>query len=142
MTIYFSESTRAFYPADLLNEYNAAGSLPNDLIEITEEETDLYFCKSAPDGKMLGIVSNRPQWIDLPEKTEEELAESALVQISKLLSLASVKIAPLQDAVDLGIATTDETTALAAWKNYRVLVNRVITQSGYPTDIDWPSMPE
>ncbi|AXD43237.1 tail fiber assembly protein [Salmonella enterica subsp. salamae] len=55
---------------------------------------------------------------------------------SRLLQMASGKIAPLQDAVDLGIATDEEKSQLAEWKKYRVLVNRVDTAS--PT---WPEIP-
>ncbi|EJM0810154.1 tail fiber assembly protein [Escherichia albertii] len=36
-------------------------------------------------------------------------------------------MAPLQDAVDLGIVTEEETSLLAVWKKYRVLLNRVDT---------------
>ncbi|MEY5509334.1 tail fiber assembly protein, partial [Salmonella enterica subsp. enterica serovar Corvallis] len=46
------------------------------------------------------------------------------------------KIAPLQDAVDLGIATDDEKAQLGEWKKYRVLVNRVDTSNP-----DWPEQP-
>lgn len=51
--------------------------------------------------------------------------------------MATEKIAPLQDAVDLGEATDDEKARLLAWKKYRVLVNRVDT-----TNPDWPKKPE
>jgi len=142
MVIYFSESTLSFYPSDLQNEYNTAGYLPNDLVEITEEEACIYFCQSAPNGKKIGSNNGSPVWVDLPEKTTDELIVEAQSKILTLLASATEKIAPLQDAVDLGIATTDEITALTAWKNYRVLVNRVSSQEGYPTDIDWPPMPE
>ncbi|ENQ8144812.1 tail fiber assembly protein [Salmonella enterica] len=54
----------------------------------------------------------------------------------RLLQMASEKIAPLQDAVDLGIATDDEKAQLDEWKKYRVLVNRV-----YTTNPDWPDVP-
>ncbi|ECA4283821.1 phage tail protein, partial [Salmonella enterica subsp. enterica serovar Stanley] len=46
------------------------------------------------------------------------------------------KIAPLQDAVDLDIATDDEKAQLDEWKKYRILVNRVDT-----TNPDWPYVP-
>ncbi|EFB3730039.1 tail fiber assembly protein [Escherichia coli] len=36
-------------------------------------------------------------------------------------------IAPLQDAVDLEIATEEERSLLEAWNKYRVLLNRVDT---------------
>ncbi|MGG7053689.1 tail fiber assembly protein, partial [Salmonella enterica subsp. enterica] len=44
--------------------------------------------------------------------------------------------APLQDAVDLDIATDDEKVQLDEWKKYRVLVYRVDT-----TNPDWPDLP-
>ncbi|EDW0785507.1 tail fiber assembly protein [Salmonella enterica subsp. enterica] len=55
---------------------------------------------------------------------------------NRLLQIASEKIAPLQDAVDLEIATDDEKVQLDEWKKYRVLVNRVDT-----TNPDWPDVP-
>ncbi|EEA3886687.1 hypothetical protein C9Y03_22650 [Salmonella enterica subsp. enterica serovar Enteritidis] len=55
---------------------------------------------------------------------------------SRLLQMASEKIAPLQDAVDLGIATDDEKARLDEWKKYRVLVNRMDTAAP-----DWPERP-
>ncbi|WP_080243294.1 tail fiber assembly protein [Salmonella enterica] len=55
---------------------------------------------------------------------------------NRLLQIASEKIAPLQDAVDLGIATDDEKAQLDEWKKYRVLVNRVDT-----TNPVWPEQP-
>ncbi|EAM8951212.1 tail fiber assembly protein [Salmonella enterica] len=54
---------------------------------------------------------------------------------SRLLQMAAEKIAPLQDAVDLEIATDDEKVQLDEWKKYRVLVNRVDT-----TNPDWPDV--
>ncbi|EAX5650305.1 tail fiber assembly protein [Salmonella enterica] len=59
---------------------------------------------------------------------------------SRLLQMASGKIAPLQDAVDLGLATDDEKVQLDEWKKYRVLVNRVDTSTA--PKIDWPKKPE
>ncbi|EBL0364906.1 tail fiber assembly protein [Salmonella enterica subsp. enterica serovar Javiana] len=55
---------------------------------------------------------------------------------NRLLQIASEKIAPLQDAVDLDIATDDEKAQLGEWKKYRVLVNRVDTSNP-----DWPEQP-
>ncbi|EDI9320540.1 tail fiber assembly protein [Salmonella enterica subsp. enterica serovar Newport] len=59
---------------------------------------------------------------------------------NRLLQIASGKIAPLQDAVDLGLATDDEKVQLDEWKKYRVLVNRVDTSTA--PKIDWPKKPE
>ena len=54
---------------------------------------------------------------------------------------ADSAIAPLQDAVDIDDATDAEVLALKAWKKYRVALNRLPEQPGYPTDIDWPAPP-
>ncbi|WP_250313207.1 tail fiber assembly protein, partial [Escherichia coli] len=48
-------------------------------------------------------------------------------------------IAPLQDAVDLEIATEEERSLLEAWNKYRVLLNRVDTSTA--PDIEWPANP-
>ncbi|EOC1872218.1 terminase gpA endonuclease subunit [Escherichia coli] len=58
---------------------------------------------------------------------------------NSLMQVASEHIAPLQDAVDLEIATEEETLLLEAWKKYRVLLNRVDTSTA--PDIEWPTNP-
>ncbi len=58
---------------------------------------------------------------------------------NSLMQVASEHIAPLQDAVDLEIATEEETSLLEAWKKYRVLLNRVDTSTA--PDIEWPTVP-
>ncbi len=46
---------------------------------------------------------------------------------NSLMQMASERIALLQDAVDLDIATEEEARYWTAWKTYRVLLNRVDT---------------
>ncbi|EEV7372025.1 tail fiber assembly protein [Escherichia coli] len=59
---------------------------------------------------------------------------------NSLMQVASEHIAPLQDAVDLEIATEEENSLLEAWKKYRVLLNRVDTSTA--PDIEWPEEPD
>ncbi|MGE8100284.1 tail fiber assembly protein [Pseudomonas fluorescens] len=51
---------------------------------------------------------------------------------------ASMRIAPLQYAVDLGDATPQEQSALLDWKRYCVALNRIEQQAGYPLEVEWP----
>ena len=74
-----------------------------------------------------------PQWLNNTYTAQK-------LQKSYLLSLATGKIEPLQDAVDLDIATESEISQLKAWKKFRVLVNRV--DASLAPDIEWPEMPE
>ncbi|WP_080981197.1 MULTISPECIES: tail fiber assembly protein [Ralstonia] len=55
-----------------------------------------------------------------------------------LLGIATARIAPLQDAADLGVATSAESSALTSWKQYRVAVNRADLTQATPA---WPSQP-
>jgi len=54
----------------------------------------------------------------------------------QLLTEASKVISILQDAVDLSMATEQETANLLNWKKYRILLNRVD-----PEEPEWPSKP-
>ncbi len=71
-----------------------------------------------------------------PLPSKEQLIAEAEYQKQALLNEATAAIAPLQDAVDLGIATDAEREQLKAWKEYRVEVNRVNVRLGM--SINWP----
>jgi hypothetical protein len=73
------------------------------------------------------------------EKIPPDYAAQAEAKKTKLLTAAAAAIAPLQDAVELGIATDEEAALLTAWKKYRVLLNRVDTSKA--PDIEWPERP-
>lgn len=94
--------------------------LPLDVVEITEAEA---------------------MTITNPPPTIEQLATQTQWRRNSLLSEAAIHVAPLQDAVDLGEATDKEQDQLRAWKQYRVLLNRITQQEGYPTLVDWPEIP-
>ncbi|MDM2743201.1 tail fiber assembly protein [Citrobacter sp. Cu231] len=68
--------------------------------------------------------------------SQEELRAQAEAKKTELLSAAAVAIAPLEDAVDEGMATEEETAALSEWKKYRVKVRRVDTSKP-----EWPTPP-
>lgn len=73
--------------------------------------------------------------------TDAENAE--LIASSRLaaeIDEANRTIVPLQDAVDIGIATNAEIARLAEWKRYRVELSRIDTSKA--PDITWPVRPE
>lgn len=74
-----------------------------------------------------------------PPVSKEQLIAQAEQQKQSLLAEANNAIAPLQDAVDLDMATDDEKAQLTAWKKYRVLLNRVDTSTA--PNVDWPEKP-
>ena len=73
--------------------------------------------------------------------TSEQMLAGANAQRDNLLSIAAIRIAPLQDTVDLGDVTAADEASLKKWKQYRIAVNRVSEQAKYPKTINWPVPP-
>ncbi|HAT1570430.1 TPA: tail fiber assembly protein [Kluyvera cryocrescens] len=80
------------------------------------------------------------QWVtDTDAKHAADVAAAAQKK-NALRAAADDEIAWLQDAVDAGIATDEETALLAAWKAYRVQLMRIKTDTA--PDIEWPTTPD
>lgn len=131
--------------------YAANGTISTDpfngAIEITEEQY-----RTAVDGMCEGMavsieggfsVAFAPPPEVLPEvpPTLDELRAAVFIKRDGLIAAASARMAPLQDAQDLGEATAAEEATMLAWKRYRVALNRVEQQAGFPGVIDWPGSP-
>ncbi|ENB4669151.1 tail fiber assembly protein [Salmonella enterica subsp. enterica serovar Newport] len=103
---------------------SAPGPLPENVTSVS------------PGGEYQKWDSKAKVWVK--DEAAEKAAQLRQAEETKnrLLQIASEKIAPLQDAVDLDIATDDEKAQLDEWKKYRILVNRVDT-----TNPDWPEVP-
>ncbi|EGC0345978.1 tail fiber assembly protein [Salmonella enterica] len=103
---------------------SAPGPLPENVTSVS------------PSGEYQKWDSKAKVWVK--DEAAEKAAQLRQAEETKnrLLQIASEKIAPLQDAVDLDIATDDEKAQLDEWKKYRILVNRVDT-----TNPDWPEVP-
>jgi len=80
------------------------------------------------------------------------------VQSAKLQSLTQLaaaqkaaltdRVSTLNDSIELEMATTQEvaelpvrTAQLKQWKTYAVLLGRVTSQSGWPSEVTWPTQP-
>ncbi|TBV12809.1 phage tail protein [Stutzerimonas kirkiae] len=115
--------------------------IPAAAVEISE---NVYSQMLEGQGVGLRITADdngQPVLIEQPAPTEEELSSAAARRRDVLLTEAATRIAPLQDAVDLGDASSDEEAALLSWKRYRVALNRLAQQEGYPARIEWPVSP-
>lgn len=135
----YSAKSNAFYPTSMKETYIAAGMWPDDGVPC-EEDLFAAFSGLPPEGKVRAAGEDGyPTWVDVPPPTAEDVKRDADYKKSELLAQATVIMAPLQDAVDLGMATEDEESSLLAWKKYRVLVNRVDTAN---PPINWPEQPQ
>lgn len=80
-------------------------------------------------------VFNPPK-VYLP--TQQEVFNRNKQYQEMLLSASALKLAPLQYAVDLEMATAEESALLLSWKRYSVYVNRVDLTKISP---EWPTQP-
>lgn len=140
MNYFYSAKLNAFYPDSLREDYSANDSWPDDAVEVEDSVYQEFAADEAPEGKIrVAGDDGLPAWEDIPLPTQEEQFAKAEAQKQRLLTEAATAIAPLQDAVDLGMATDEEVERMTAWKKYRVLLNRVDTVNA--PDIVWPELP-
>ena len=139
--IYYSAHENGFFLAYDFDECRKSElGLPDDLVEVSNTE-HAALMDGQDSGKMIASdAEGRPVLIERPAPTSEQLIEIANTEKEQRLNAANAAIAPLQDAVDLDIATDEEITQLAAWKKYRVMLNRVDTSTA--PDIEWPEGPD
>lgn len=134
--MYYSKLTRGFYDPTI----NGA-DIPDDAVEVTiDKYNELLAAQSA--GQL--IVPGDDGWPTVqypPPPTQSQLTASAIQARDELLRTAAIRVAPLQDAVDIGEATAAEEQQLLEWKKYRVALNRITEQPGFPREIDWPTQP-
>lgn len=134
--MFYSAETNGFYSLGTHGD-----SRPADAVEISDE---LYFSCLAGQSRGLSIQPGSdgyPILTEQPPQSPEQILASALALRDSLLATATLRINPLQDAVDLDDATDADAALLKKWKQYRVAVNRIPDQVGFPDKIDWPLQP-
>lgn len=101
------------------------GALPDDVVAL------------APNGQF--VRWDGEIWVH--DEAAEKVSQQAAAERHKTesLAMATSAINPLQDAVDLSMATDTEAALLLEWKKYRVLLNRVDPTKA--PDIEWPLVP-
>lgn len=139
MKIYFSPEKVGFYDFSIKDEYVKAGSWPDDAVRISNI-TYSELMDGQSDGKIIAADENgNPVLVDPSPPTSDVLNNISKAKKAELMAVASKEIAPLQDAVDLGIASEVESATLNEWKKYRVNLNRVDTSTA--PEIEWPDVP-
>lgn len=105
-------------------------------IEITDDQWQA--CLSSPLYKVAGGALVAPTTAQLVAQAAAfKVAEMGVTRDS-LMAQAAQRIAPLQDALDLGVATDTESASLKAWKEYRVALNRLDLTAD---SVSWPPVP-
>ena len=137
----WSANNNVFYLISDLLTYISNNNWPDDAIEVSDDVFSEYSSFQNGNGKVRGVGEDgMPVWVDAPEPAPEDKIAVAEMQKQRLLEQANSKIAPLQDAVELALATKEEEDSLLAWKKYRIQLSRV--NSSLAPDIEWPPLPD
>lgn len=104
----------------------------NNSVYAYEDDVDEKYMKRG----LTEITEGEAMVLANPAPTQEQIIAEANSKKNQLRSIADEEIAWLQDAVDAGIATDEETALLTAWKTYRVQLMRIDVSKA--PDIEWP----
>ncbi|EPX3666027.1 tail fiber assembly protein [Citrobacter koseri] len=140
------ESQPDFQPDTLKVAYDKSGvicCISKDVSSIYPRDFSVVEVEITPENQDVDIMGGwvfKDGKIQPRQYSQNELVEQAEAKKAELLSAAAAAIAPLQDAVDIGEATEEESALLLEWRKYRVLLNRI--KPADAPDIAWPEVPE
>ncbi|HDD9308024.1 TPA: tail fiber assembly protein [Escherichia albertii] len=138
---YFSRTTLAFYPVDMLELYRSYDSLPDDITPVSDE-IFLTYSETPPEGKARGANDDgQPEWVDIPPMAPEEAILLATAQKQNLIDNANEYMNSKQwpGKAAIGRLKGDELAQYNLWLDYLDALELVDT-SGAP-DIEWPTPP-
>ncbi|HHX7277447.1 TPA: tail fiber assembly protein [Yersinia enterocolitica] len=127
---YFSATTLSFYPAELLDAYADAGTLPADLVEIDD---DIYaqFSDKQPTGKKRGAnKKGMPEWVVIPAPviTDDDIAATARRYRDAFITAT--------DALTIIDYSIDDKPLTDAQRSELIAVRA--TYRAWPTSANWP----
>lgn len=127
----------------VINQMDAGASVATSFAD------DVLLVSVAKDGEPADLLHSITLHVSVeeapvplpPEPVPADPLQQAQEEVARLRAIADAAIAPLQDAVDLEEATEAEVALLKEWKRFRVSLNRLPEQAGYPENIEWPTPP-
>lgn len=108
--MFYSKFTRGFYPASMRAEYEAKGTLPNDIVEITVERRQELAVGEAAGKLIVAGADGRPELADPPPTPLPVLIEAAKEKVRTMRAGAFASLAGIQSQA---LANGDTTTAKA-----------------------------
>jgi len=131
--IKYSAKSHACYDTSL--NYS---ELPSDLVEITQEEHQVFMGASLPDGKQLKINCYPFKFEDIPDPTPDQLANIAQTEMIIELNWCDLQVKLHQSSDSRAVATLDDIFSYArSCRDYVRNLEGLLTISG-----DKPSRPK
>ena len=77
----------------------------------------------------------------VPPVSDADLRAKAMSKRDELLSIADKATAGMADAYVAGLLNEGDEVTFKAYAAYKLALNKVDAQPGYPSDIEWPTSP-
>ncbi|WP_336819372.1 tail fiber assembly protein [Cedecea sp. MMO-103] len=137
----YSPSENAFYPFDLQEVYESAGTWPVDATEVKDSVYAEFGAKVPPEGKQRAAGKNgRPVWVAAPAPDTETLLAIAEDERRLLMANAGERIDWLTAALEDGDISEAESTELEALRAYRTALRRL--DLSVAPKVKWPKVPQ
>lgn len=139
MNYLYSPKTNSFYATSLSDEYDNAGTLPDDAFTV-DDSIYIEYSRKSPAGKVRVADKNGlPVWGDIPPLTDEELITVAEAEKQMLIIEVNTETEMLRAKLALGRIKDDEKALLNAWLDYLDDLEAVDVSTA--PDIIWPVKP-
>ncbi|HDW1476244.1 tail fiber assembly protein [Enterobacter cloacae] len=139
--VFYSAGTNAFYPTDLRERYEQAGTWPGDVVGITDEMFNT-FSVSPPAGKIrIAGRDKLPAWGDAPPPTHDEQIAAVEQHRAGLLAHADIITADWRTELALGEINDDDRAKLSAWMAYKKAVKTAKAEDALAAGFKWPTLP-
>lgn len=133
--MYFSKTTLCFYPETLLERYKEHGTLPDDLVAVSESCVDEYMRGMPPEGKVLGAdKAGKPTWKAKPKPSKDQQEANERRWRNLELVRADTELKKAED--DDGVGTPQE------WRAYRKSLRAWPEHEKFPNKAYRPKSPD
>lgn len=132
--VYFSQTKQAFYPEDLLDAYRESDTLPEDIVEITEEQYNEFFSKINSGYRVVNV-----RGAFKAERFSEEQPnnpESERMWRDAELERADVELFKVQDGDPKAAGS------VADWRQYRKELRAWPEHKDFPSKANRPKAPD
>lgn len=140
-TIFYSARDCGFVFLAERDAYDAAGTWPDDAVEVTDEEWQKYGQQPPPPGMRRGSDDRgRPAWVQ-PVVTPDEASQQERIWRDRQLTLTDTLVTRHRDQVEVGRVTTLSPEQYRQLQGYRMELRDWPDSAMFPDIAYRPSAP-
>lgn len=142
MSYFYSATTNSFYPVEMREDYEKAGTWPHDVLAVDDLVYEEFVLDAPPEGKVR-IPNNDgyPSWEDISAPTKDQIILKNTRIRAKLAQDATVAITTLQAGIETSRSVVGDNDALTAWLEYLCDLRSMTSEELQQTSAPFPAQP-